>query len=197
MVSSTAHVLTVIAAEVLARKTSTSGNRRVSHATMSGPAVPNSISTKPMAPPAIRLHGRGKLEGCEGAVRSVRMPTPATYIPKATSGQRLDSCCVSHKPSNAPTTTPGSKCLSSCQWMYWRFIPPSNKDAGRSNSRVSVTTSAKGQCQASKGTMIRAEPKPVMPSTVYPRNTVAAGKSISCIDDNKGPLQEALLVRLN
>ncbi len=165
MVSSTAQALTVITMGVLARSAITLGRRRLSQATTSGPAVPNSISTRPMAAPAAWPQGAASGRGCGGAARSARAPTAATYRPRASSGQRLASWVDSHRPTSAPATMPGSRRRSSARFTWRRFRPPSSSEAGTSSSSTSGTTSARGQRQASRGTMTRAEPKPVIPST--------------------------------
>ncbi|MNZ85072.1 hypothetical protein D3C78_1038500 [compost metagenome] len=163
---STAPAVTTMTTGVVARSTFTSGRRRLSQATIKGPAVPNSISTTPMARPMACAQGAASgAGGTAGRGRSALRPTAATYRPSTNSGQRGSSTPLSHSPAAMPAAMPGSRRRSSAKFTWRRFRPPSSRDAGTSSSSVKATTSGKGQRQASKGTMISAEPKPVMPST--------------------------------
>ena len=81
------------------------------------------------------------------------------------SGQRLSSWPSNHSPASVPTAMPGSMATRAGHRTWRKFSPPCSIDAGTSSRMASATTSGSGQIQASSGTVTRAEPKPVMPST--------------------------------
>jgi hypothetical protein len=158
----------------VARTACMSSNRRVSQAMSGGPDVPNMTSITPTTVPTAAECQGAPAEcpvPCGAAALALtappitRPPAQATYRPSAKSGHCDCKKCVNRVPSTTPAIMPGTSCTSSRQRTSAKFNRPCKAEAITSMLTTSGTTSASGHCQASRGTAINAEPKPLTPST--------------------------------
>jgi hypothetical protein len=123
MPTSTVAAATAMTKGVVARNSCTSDKRRLSQATTKGPAVPKIISTKPMDAPAGQAQTGTAVVAWDALGRKALIPTPATYTPNKSKGQRLFMCCTSHKPTSVPSTMPGKRRRSSRHCTCRQFSP--------------------------------------------------------------------------
>src|SRR5438105_15547179 len=145
-----------------------------------GEPTPNSAPAPPPARPAGMAHERDRRpSGCRP--KMFWKPTNMVNAHSATSTGFVGNVRSAKAPTHAPIMPAGSNTLISAQFAFLLLVLPRITEAVKSSASTSGMAKCRGCDNASSGTEMRPEPKPVMPRMKYALIKMHSTSTISAI----------------